>query len=305
MMLQKTVDSVNSDANSNVVPLRPIADMSDVSKRGGVVKADLDDGYLRLSNTLVDALCMTKLSDRESRVLMSVIRRTYGFGKALDWLSYSQIEEMTGIDANNISRIAGGLLKRNILIKEGKKLGVNTVVSEWSSKSDSPPITKKSNRSNLSKLTVKTVNLNNSTVSLDSENCQSRPPQKKDNTTKERQKDICAKSSFNHFFKAYPNHRKGGSDSAAWAAWKREKLTDQDCQAAVEWLALAAKRDPNWGVNAAGQFVLGITKFIANKTWLAPLPQLIHQPSNPLHVPAHRSDYNPYADFANDFNTEL
>lgn len=305
MMLQKTADCVNSDVNSNVVPFRPVADSNNECERGVVVKADLDDGYLRLSNTLVDKLCMTKLSDRESRVLLSVIRRTYGFGKALDWISYSQIEEMTGIDANNISRIAGGLLKRNILIKEGKKLGINNIVSEWEGKPEFTKKPKLANISDLSKQTVKPVNLNNGTVSLDSKICQSRPPQKKDNTTKERQKDICAKSSFNDFFKAYPIHRKGGSDSAAWTAWKSEKLTDQDCKTAIEWLAQAAQRDPSWGVNASGQFVLGVTKFIRAKTWLTPLPQVVNRQANPLHTPAHSVDHNPYADFANDFNTEL
>jgi phage replication O-like protein O len=304
-MLQKTADCVNSDVNSNVVPFRPVADGSHECERGVVVKADLDDGYLRLSNTLVDALCQTKLSDRESRVLFAVIRRTYGFGKAIDWISYSQIEEMTGIDSDNVSRVAGILLRRHILIKQGKKIGVNTVISAWL---DKPVITKAASLGSITKLskqTVKPVNLNNSTVSLDSKTCQSRPPQNKDNTTKERQKDICAKSSFNDFFKAYPIHRKGGSDSAAWTAWKSEKLTDQDCKTAIEWLAQAAQRDPSWGVNASGQFVLGVTKFIRTKTWLTPLPQAVNRQANHLHTPAHSVDHNPYADFANDFNTEL
>ncbi len=303
-MLQKTVDSVNSDVNSNVVPLRPIADIRNVSERGVVVKADLDDGYLRLSNTLVDTLCKASITSRQFRVLMVIIKKTYGFNKKNDWISASQICELMNYEgaSTHINADIRELKRRNIIIGDGVKIGPNSTVSEWilhPQKTKNKDITPDRNQSHKEPKTVTPL------TESGHNNDRKRSTQKKDNTTKERQKDICAKSSFNHFFKAYPNHRKGGSDSAAWAAWKREKLTDQDCQAAVEWLALAAKRDPNWGVNAAGQFVLGITKFIANKTWLAPLPQLIHQPSNPLHVPAHRSDYNPYADFANDFNTEL
>ncbi|MCS6098640.1 helix-turn-helix domain-containing protein [Shewanella baltica] len=90
-------------------------------------------------------------------------------------------------------------------------------------------------------------------------------------------KDSCpatsAKSVFNAFFKAYPAHRKGGSDSAAWKAWKAEKLTDADCVLAVSWLKEAAALDTSWGFSANGQFVLGITKFIRERHWLTPLPR--------------------------------
>jgi hypothetical protein len=96
---------------------------------------------------------------------------------------------------------------------------------------------------------------------------------------KESLKDSCpatsAKSVFNAFFKAYPAHRKGGSDSAAWKAWKAEKLTDADCVLAVSWLKDAAALDASWGFSANGQFVLGITKFIRERHWLTPLPRPI------------------------------
>ncbi|MEM6232086.1 helix-turn-helix domain-containing protein [Shewanella scandinavica] len=96
---------------------------------------------------------------------------------------------------------------------------------------------------------------------------------------KESLKDSCpatsAKSVFNAFFKAYPAHRKGGADSAAWKAWKAEKLTDADCVLAVSWLKEAAALDASWGFSANGQFVLGITKFIRERHWLTPLPRPI------------------------------
>ncbi len=305
-MLQKYIDNVNDGENSNIVPFRSVDCVVGTSKQGAMVKADLDDGYLRLSNTLVDALCLTKLSDRESRVLFSVMRRTYGFGKHVYWISYSQIEEMTSIDSNNVSRVVGALIKRNILLKEGKKIGVNSVVSDWLDK----PIINKTvsldSKNSLSKLTVKPVSLDSDTVSLDSKTCQSRPPQKKDINTKERQKDICAKSAFNAFFKQYPNHRKGGSDSAAWAAWKSEKLTEQDCEAAIDWLVHAAQRDASWGVSANGQFVLGVTKFIRNKTWLTPLPTpTTNNPRKSLQIPVFNEQTNEYSDYADDFNMEI
>ena len=85
----------------------------------------------------------------------------------------------------------------------------------------------------------------------------------------------CSKSVFNAFFKAYPLHRKGGTDAAAWKAWKSEKLTDDDCVLAVTWLKNAMALDPSWGFAAEGKFVLGITKFIRERHWLTPLPRVV------------------------------
>lgn len=187
-MVLESIDSVNHGAGgSNVVPLRPVAEHKQQT-RGGVVKADLEDGYLRLSNTLVDALCRTKLSDRESRVVFAVIRRTYGYGKATDWVSYSQIEEMTDIDTDNVSRVIGGLLKRNVLIKDGKKIGVNPTVSSWTDKPAKAKTVNSDSKNSLSILAVKPVNSDSETVYSDSKNCLDRPPQKKDINTKEIQK---------------------------------------------------------------------------------------------------------------------
>lgn len=178
-MVLETSNCVNFDAsNSNVVHLRPLTDHT---KRGDVVKADLDDGYLRLSNTLVDALCCTKLSDRESRVVFAVMRRTYGYGKATDWVCLEQLAEMTGISTSNICHAIRSLTQRNILIKDGRKLGVNTVVSEWSAKLSKPENSKKT----VVKTDNSIVGIDNAIVEIDSPDCRNREIQKKDNITKD------------------------------------------------------------------------------------------------------------------------
>jgi phage replication O-like protein O len=183
-MVLESIDSVNHGAGgSNVVPLRPVAEHKQQT-RGGVVKADLDDGYLRLSNTLVDALCRTKLSDRESRVVFAVIRRTYGYGKATDWVCLEQLADMTGITTSNICHAIKSLTARDIIIKDGRKVGVNPIVSAWQDK--------KSHSINCKKSTVKTDNIivdsDNAIVETDSVDCQNREIQKKDINTKEIQK---------------------------------------------------------------------------------------------------------------------
>jgi len=180
-MVLESIDSVNHGAGgSNVVPLRPVAEHKQQT-RGGVVKADLEDGYLRLSNTLVDALCRTKLSDRESRVVFAVIRRTYGYGKATDWVCLEQLAEMTGILSRNICQAIKSLSVRKILIKDGRKIGVNPIISEWSAKVAECSYSKKT------PLGIENKNLKTERVILntDSDNSQNREIQKKDNITKD------------------------------------------------------------------------------------------------------------------------
>ncbi|MEL4248537.1 replication protein [Shewanella xiamenensis] len=298
-MVLETSNCVNFDAsNSNVVHLRPLTDHS--AKRGDVVKADLDDGYLRLSNTLVDALCCTKLSDRESRVVFAVIRRTYGFGKSMDWICLEQLADMTGISSSNICHAIRSLTQRNILIKDGRKLGVNTVVSEWGDKL--------STAENSKKTTVKTdnkiVEIDNAIVETDSLDCRNREIQKKDIITKDSINNICPKSAFNPFFKIYPAHRKGGSDGHSWKVWKAEKLTEADCDAAILWLTQAAAVDASWQTHANGQYALGITRFIRERHWLTPLPKPALHNSH-LDIASYHDAASRFDAVSSQFNTEL
>ncbi|MEL4371397.1 replication protein [Shewanella xiamenensis] len=298
-MVLETSNCVNFDAsNSNVVHLRPLTDHS--AKRGDVVKADLDDGYLRLSNTLVDALCCTKLSDRESRVLHAVIRRTYGFGKSMDWICLEQLAEMTGIYTTNICLAIKSLTDRNILIKSGRKLGVNPVISEWS---DKPSAAEKSKKTTI-KTDNKIINSDNSIIETDNQNYRNREIQKKDNITKDSINNICPKSAFNPFFKIYPAHRKGGSDAHSWKVWKAEKLTSADCDAAILWLTQAAAVDASWQTHANGQYALGITRFIRERHWLTPLPKPALQNSH-LDIASYHDAASRFDAVSSQFNTEL
>jgi len=73
-------------------------------------------------------------------------------------------------------------------------------------------------------------------------------------------------------FNLYPAHRRGGNDSQLWKVWQQEKLTAIDSIQVMNWLSAAAVSDHQWRVDANGQFVQGITKFIRERIWLTPVP---------------------------------
>ena len=147
------------------------------------MKADCDNGYFKVANALGDALCRTKLSDQEHRVLFAVMRRTFGFNQAFDWISLDQICEMTGIKKPNVSKTLKVLLGRNILKKEGKKLGVNPVISEWEGKAkiiqtDNERYAYRQSQG-LSKQITEVIPTDNPIIQTDNEHYADRQPQKK------------------------------------------------------------------------------------------------------------------------------
>ena len=95
--------------------------------------ADLDDGYTRIANELLEAVMHAGLSQHQLLVFMAVMRKTYGFNKKSDWVSNEQISVLTGILPHKCSAAKSALVKRGILTQTGRVIGINKAVSEWSS----------------------------------------------------------------------------------------------------------------------------------------------------------------------------
>ena len=97
--------------------------------------ADLDQGYTRVANAILEKLSMTDISGREHMLVQAIIRKTYGYGKELDFIALEQLEEMTGIERKNISTLLKHLAQLKILIRTGsglvKKIGINRNLNEW------------------------------------------------------------------------------------------------------------------------------------------------------------------------------
>lgn len=53
--------------------------------------ADLDDGYARLSNMLLEAYSGADLTKRQFKVLLAILRKTYGWNKPMDRITDSQL----------------------------------------------------------------------------------------------------------------------------------------------------------------------------------------------------------------------
>ena len=90
-----------------------------------------EDGHVDIANEIVEFLAKTYLSSYESQVLWAIFRKTYGWQKKEDWITGSQLVEMTGIAKGHISRTLKKLIDRNIVNKNGKKLSFQKDYDKW------------------------------------------------------------------------------------------------------------------------------------------------------------------------------
>ncbi|WP_395225315.1 replication protein, partial [Escherichia coli] len=114
-------------ANTAEVINFPVPDVAPKEPR----VADLDDGFTRIANELLEAVMLAGLSQHQLLVFMAVMRKTYGFNKKTDWVSNDQLSALTGILPHKCSAAKSTLVKRGVFTQIGRSVGINKAVSEW------------------------------------------------------------------------------------------------------------------------------------------------------------------------------
>lgn len=110
---------------ATVTPIRP--SLAAVERQ----VADIDDGYTRIANELLEAVMAADLTARQLKVALAVIRKTYGFGKKIDRITNTQIAAMTGIHHTHVCKAKNEMIAMNIIVSNGHAIGINKVISEW------------------------------------------------------------------------------------------------------------------------------------------------------------------------------
>lgn len=91
----------------------------------------IEDGYTKIANELLEAILTVNLSNYAFRVFMAIMRKTYGFNKKTDYISLSQISDLTNIKTPHVCRAIRELTSKNMLIKNGKVKGINKNYKHW------------------------------------------------------------------------------------------------------------------------------------------------------------------------------
>ncbi|ENQ9601368.1 TPA: replication protein [Enterobacter hormaechei subsp. steigerwaltii] len=93
--------------------------------------AELEDGYAKLSNTLLDAYSGADLTKRQFKVLLAILRKTYGWNKAMDRISDSQLSEITKLPVKRCNEAKLELVRMGIIKQQGGMFGPNKNINEW------------------------------------------------------------------------------------------------------------------------------------------------------------------------------
>lgn len=102
----------------------------------------LENGYTRIANDLLDAMVAAGMTSRQWAVAMAIVRKTYGFNKKQDDIGLGQLAAMTGIDKAHLSRTVRELADLKILTRtvgtHGHNLGINKNFNQWGLPKEQP-----------------------------------------------------------------------------------------------------------------------------------------------------------------------
>ena len=91
----------------------------------------LENGYTKIANELLEAFARTNFSAYQRRVIDAIVRKTYGYRKKMDHIPISQIVELTQIHKCHVSRALKELNHRNIVTRLGNQIAINKNWQGW------------------------------------------------------------------------------------------------------------------------------------------------------------------------------
>lgn len=197
----------------------------------------IEDGHTKIANELLDAIIQTDFSKRQYKILLYIMRKTYGWNKTEDDISRSQIVDATQLKNPHVTTTIQELLEMNVLIvsngKFAKRYKINKHYDTWRV-TKTVTITKSVNVTETVTITETVTDCyQNGNFSLPKQYPQKTTP--KDNT---KDNNIYT-SDFIEFWKNYP--KKTGKD-IAFKSWKKVKPRIDDVMFSLSW----QKKSKQW-----------------------------------------------------------
>lgn len=111
---------------------------------------NLEDGYTRIANGLLDEAAKRKFSGSQFRIILVIWRYTYGFHRKSHYFSLTFLSEQTGLNKDLIKREVKKLIDSKVLFiakdptfNKSRELGFNKYYDQWAIPSNSTEETKK------------------------------------------------------------------------------------------------------------------------------------------------------------------
>ena len=233
--------------------------------------ADLENGYVRIANELVEAIAVRPIPGRTRRVLDVIIRYTYGYNRKESMIPSNVFTDMTGLTFQDMCRARKRLEMSNMIIVGGtqrsRTYAINSDISTWrelptqldlAHKPNSPSLAPKPNSDDSVWLTSQ-HSLAHKPNSFGSE--------AKDLLYKEKNKENLNKcASAMHFESIWAQYPKRIGKKEAWRHYKSSVKTEKD-RKRIE-IAISSFLDSKYGGDKDVTYVpLGKTWFYNWEEW--------------------------------------
>ncbi|WP_205168805.1 replication protein [Burkholderia sp. LMG 13014] len=97
--------------------------------------AQAEERYTRVPHSVLEALALADFGKRHYKILMVLMRQTYGYDKAADEISLTQFHDKTGVLPPHISAAIGELIDMQVLVKSpgryAASLSINKDFDQW------------------------------------------------------------------------------------------------------------------------------------------------------------------------------
>jgi len=91
----------------------------------------LEKGYTQICNEILERLSFAGINGSDYRILLVVIRKTYGFQKKKDMISLTQFQKATQMDRKQVVETIKSLVGKRILLKDKNTYIFNKNWEEW------------------------------------------------------------------------------------------------------------------------------------------------------------------------------
>lgn len=109
------------------------ADLATGQSRGFIMASpQLENGYAKVSNELLEALSIMQMSGTEWQYVMCLIRKSYGFNQKEAWIKNVYVSTVTGLPRQRIYEAKLRLLAKNIVTQNRDKISLNKDYDTWS-----------------------------------------------------------------------------------------------------------------------------------------------------------------------------
>lgn len=119
--------------------------------------------FTRIANKILDDLIIASVSSSELRIILAVIRKTYGFQKSEDSISLTQLMGMTLISKRNVIYLLQNLEAKKLLIisreKEINKIRFNKYSDTWVVQNSAEQVKINRNRAKIASAKLREANI--------------------------------------------------------------------------------------------------------------------------------------------------